>query len=198
MKMNTRTLQICCQGEMTRGRGGKSAYVLVKGAGQPGVQWKWVGTTWFRRVVQKDPRSGVDHSCWRWVPLELHIHIKSDLLDCEDTTPLLHPIFRRTSGWFFVVPTFYVETFWEHEKGWMGWTHFSKSNDNARLLVTFLLNFCHTNPLKSRDKKVLRVSVITWVIILRHQKKHLLFSEISFFAMFFFLVSKSVMESCNL
>jgi hypothetical protein len=41
----------------------------------------------------------------------------------------------------------------------MGCTPFSKSNDNARLLVTFLLNFCHTNPLKSRDKKVLRVSV---------------------------------------
>jgi hypothetical protein len=27
---------------------------VVKGAGQPGVQWKWVGTTWFRRLVQKD------------------------------------------------------------------------------------------------------------------------------------------------
>jgi hypothetical protein len=36
----------------------------------------------------------------------------------------------------------------------MGCTHFSKSNDNVRLLVTFLLNFSHTNPLKSRDKKV--------------------------------------------
>ncbi len=37
---------------------------------------------------------------------------------------------------------------------------FKKSNDNPRFLVTFLLNCCHTNPLKTRFKKVLRVSVI--------------------------------------
>ena len=29
-------------------------HVFVKGAGQPGVQSEWVGTTWFRRLVQKD------------------------------------------------------------------------------------------------------------------------------------------------
>ena len=32
----------------------KSACVVAKGAGQPGVQSQWVGTTWFRRLVQKD------------------------------------------------------------------------------------------------------------------------------------------------
>jgi hypothetical protein len=32
----------------------KSARVVAKGAGQSGVQSQWVGTTWFRRLVQKD------------------------------------------------------------------------------------------------------------------------------------------------
>ena len=32
----------------------ESACVFVKGAGQSGVQTGWVGTTWFRRLVQKD------------------------------------------------------------------------------------------------------------------------------------------------
>jgi hypothetical protein len=32
----------------------KSACVVAKGAGQPGVQSEWVGTTCFRRLVQKD------------------------------------------------------------------------------------------------------------------------------------------------
>jgi hypothetical protein len=32
----------------------KSARVVAKGEGQPGVQSQWVGTTWFRRLVQKD------------------------------------------------------------------------------------------------------------------------------------------------
>jgi hypothetical protein len=39
---------------MTRGYGRESACVFVKGAGQSGVQSEWVGTTWFRRLVQKD------------------------------------------------------------------------------------------------------------------------------------------------
>ncbi len=53
----------------------------------------------------KDPRSGVDYSCWRWVPLKVHMHINPGLLDCEDTTPLLLPIFRRPLRRLFVVPT---------------------------------------------------------------------------------------------
>ena len=32
----------------------KSACVVAKGEGQQGVQSEWVGTTWFRRLVQKD------------------------------------------------------------------------------------------------------------------------------------------------
>ena len=48
----------------------------------------------------KDPRSGVHYSCWRWVPLQLHMHINPGLLDCEDTTPLLRPIFRDHDGGF--------------------------------------------------------------------------------------------------
>ena len=32
----------------------ESSCVLGKEAGQPGVQSEWVGTTWFRRLVQKD------------------------------------------------------------------------------------------------------------------------------------------------
>jgi hypothetical protein len=39
---------------MVRGYGRESACVFVKGEGQPGVQSEWVGTTWFRRQVQKD------------------------------------------------------------------------------------------------------------------------------------------------
>ena len=34
--------------------GRESTCVVVKGTGHPGVQSEWVGTTWFRRVVQKD------------------------------------------------------------------------------------------------------------------------------------------------
>ncbi len=30
------------------------ARVVAKGAGHPGVQSQWVGTTWFRRLLQKD------------------------------------------------------------------------------------------------------------------------------------------------
>ena len=37
----------------------------------------------------------------------------------------------------------------------MGYTHFSKSNDNARLLVTFLLNFCHIKSLSKQNQKIL-------------------------------------------
>jgi hypothetical protein len=29
--------------------------VVAKGAGQTGVESEWVGTTWFRILVQKDP-----------------------------------------------------------------------------------------------------------------------------------------------
>ena len=36
--------------------GGKVNSVVVKGAGQTGVQSEWIGTTWFRRLVQKDSR----------------------------------------------------------------------------------------------------------------------------------------------
>ena len=39
---------------MARGYRRESACVSVKGAGLPGVQSEWVGTTWFRRLVQKD------------------------------------------------------------------------------------------------------------------------------------------------
>ena len=39
---------------MTRGYRRESACVFVKGEWQPGVQWEWVGTTWFRRLVEKD------------------------------------------------------------------------------------------------------------------------------------------------
>ena len=34
----------------------KSACVVAKGAGQPGVQSEWVGTTWFRRLVLEKVR----------------------------------------------------------------------------------------------------------------------------------------------
>jgi hypothetical protein len=33
----------------------KSTCVVAKGAGQTGVESEWVGTTWFRILVQKDP-----------------------------------------------------------------------------------------------------------------------------------------------
>jgi hypothetical protein len=53
----------------------------------------------------KDPRPGVHYSCWRWVPLQLHMHINPGLLDCEVTTTLLRPICRRPLRRLFVVPT---------------------------------------------------------------------------------------------
>jgi hypothetical protein len=35
-------------------QGRERVYVLVKGAGQSGSQSEWVGTTWFRELVEND------------------------------------------------------------------------------------------------------------------------------------------------
>jgi hypothetical protein len=57
---------------------------------------------------------------------------------------------------FFLLNLFHTYSFKNILSSQTGCTYFSKSNDNPRFLVTFLLNCCHTNPLKTRFKKVLR------------------------------------------
>jgi len=75
---------------MERGYRRESACVFVKGAGQPGVQSEWVGTTWFRRLVQKDSCLGFRSSLrthphmyhQRSAPSHIHwkLHVKGGVL----------------------------------------------------------------------------------------------------------------------
>ena len=67
------------------------------------------------------------------------MYINPVLVDSEVTTPLLRPLVERTLTVC---------------------RHFGQNDDNLGLHVFFLVNFCHTKPLKSRFKKRLEAALL--------------------------------------